>query len=72
MQGSIVPVHCCVCRPDTYQDSKEHRLTTTIMTGLYALQTALVVNGTSIFHNNTGIDGGGLALYRNSFLVLML
>ena len=39
------------------------------MTGLYALQTALVVNGTSVFHNNTGIDGGGLALYRNSYLV---
>ena len=39
------------------------------MTGLYALQIALVVNGTSVFHNNTGIDGGGLALYRNSYLV---
>ena len=39
------------------------------MTGLYALQTALVVNGTSVFHNGTGIDGGGLALYRNSYLV---
>ena len=39
------------------------------MTGLYALQTALVVNGTSVFHNNTGIDGGGLtySLYRNSY-----
>ena len=36
------------------------------MTGLYALQTALVVNGTSVFHNNTR---GGLALYRNSYLV---
>ena len=40
------------------------------MTGLYALQTALVVNGTSVLHNNTDIDGGGLALYRNSYLVL--
>ena len=39
------------------------------MTRLYALQTALVVNGTSVFHNNTGIDGGGLALYQNSYLV---
>ena len=27
------------------------------------------MNGTSVFHNNTGIDGGGLALYRNSYLV---
>jgi len=35
------------------------------MTGLYAHQTTVVVNhaGTSVFHDNTGLDGGGLALY---------
>ena len=44
-------------------------LTTIYMTGLYAHQTTVLVNGTSVFHNNTGIDGGGLALYQNSYLV---
>ena len=27
------------------------------------------MNGTSVFHNNTGIDGGGLAVYGESYLV---
>ena len=41
------------------------------MTGLAAYHSNIVVNGTVVFHNNTGIiDGGGLALYANSYLVL--
>ena len=41
------------------------------MTGLAAYHSTIVVNGTVVFHNNTGIiDGGGLALYANSYLVL--
>ena len=39
------------------------------MTGLDAYHTAVVVDGTSVFHNNTGYNGGGLALYSDSFLV---
>ena len=40
------------------------------MTGLAAYHTAVMVNGTaSVFHNNTGIDGGGLAMYGNSYLM---
>ena len=39
------------------------------MTGLNAYHTNVVVNGTSVFHNNTGIDGGGLAMYRSSYLI---
>ena len=27
------------------------------------------LNSTSVFHNNTGIDGGGLAMYGESYLV---
>ena len=41
------------------------------MTGLAAYHSNIVMNGTVVFHNNTGItDGGGLALYANSYLVL--
>ena len=40
-----------------------------IMTGLSVYHTAVVVNGTSVFHNNTGIDGGGLAMFVNSYLM---
>ena len=39
-------------------------------TGLFVYHTAVVVNGTSVFHNNTGIDGGGLSMYGESYLVL--
>ena len=40
-------------------------------TGLLAYRTVVSVNSdsTSIFHNNTGIDGGGLAMYGESYLV---
>ena len=34
-------------------------ITNNNMTGLSVYRTAVVVNGTSVFHNNTGIDGGG-------------
>ena len=39
------------------------------MTGLTVYHTAVVANGTLIFHNNTGIDGGGLAMYGNSYVM---
>ena len=40
-------------------------------TGLLAYRTVISVNSnsTSIFHNNSGIDGGGLAMYGESYLV---
>ena len=40
-------------------------------TGLLAYRTVIFVNSnsTSVFHNNTGIDGGGLAMYGESYLV---
>ena len=40
-------------------------------TGLLAYRTVILINSnsTSIFHNNTGIDGGGLAMYGESYLV---
>ena len=44
-------------------------ITNNNMTGLAAFNTAVIVNGTSLFYNNTGINGGGLAMYANSFLV---
>ena len=44
-------------------------ITNNNMTGLSVYRTAVVVNGTSVFHNNTGIDGGGLAMYGDSYLV---
>ena len=34
-----------------------------IMTGLFVYRTIITMNGTSVFYNNTGIDGGGLAMY---------
>ena len=40
------------------------------MTGLVVYHTAVAVNGTVTFHSNTGIDGGGLAMYGNSYIVL--
>ena len=39
------------------------------MTGLTVYHTAVVANGTLIFQNNTGIDGGGLAMYGNSYVI---
>ena len=45
-------------------------ITNNNMTGLSVYRTAVVVYGTSVFHNNTGIDGGGLAMYGDSYLVL--
>ena len=45
-------------------------ITNNNMTGLSVYRTAVVVDGTSVFHNNTGIDGGGLAMYGDSYLVL--
>ena len=39
------------------------------MTGLTVYHTAVVANGTLIFQNNTGIDGGGLAMYGNSYVM---
>ena len=45
-------------------------ITNNNMTGLFVYRTAVVVNGTTLFHNNTGIDGGGLAVYGDSYLVL--
>ena len=44
-------------------------ITNNNMTGLSVYRTAVVVNGTSVFHNNTGIDGGGLAMYGSSYLM---
>ena len=46
-------------------------ITNNTMTGLTVYNSAVIVNGnsTSVFHNNTGIDGGGLAMYGNSYLV---
>ena len=41
-----------------------------IMTGLFVYRTVVIVNGTSVFHNNTGIDGGGLAMYGDSYFLL--
>ena len=40
-------------------------------TGLYAYRTVIRINNdsTSVFHNNTGTDGGGLAMYGESYLV---
>ena len=45
-------------------------ITNNNMTGLFVYRTAVVVNGTSVFHNNTGIDGGGLAIYGDSYVLL--
>ena len=44
-------------------------ITNNNMTGLLAYRIAVVINGTSVFDNNTGIDGGGLAMYGGSYLV---
>ena len=44
-------------------------ITNNNVTGLLAYRTAVVINGTSVFYNNTGIDGGGLAMYGESYLV---
>ena len=40
-------------------------------TGLLCYRTVVLVNSnsTSVFHNNTGIDGGGLAMYSDSYLL---
>ena len=39
------------------------------MTGLTVYHTAVVTNGTLIFHNNTGIHGGGLSMYGHSYVM---
>ena len=41
------------------------------VTGLLCYRTVVFVNSnsTSVFHNNTGIDGGGLAMYGDSYLL---
>ena len=46
-------------------------ITNNNMTGMTAYNTELILkkNSTLIFHNNTGIDGGGMAMYGNSYLV---
>ena len=40
-------------------------------TGLLCYSTVVLVNSssTSVFHNNTGIDGGGLAMYGESYIL---
>ena len=40
------------------------------VTGLLCYRTVVLVNSnsTSVFHNNTGIDGGGLAMYSDSYI----
>ena len=40
-------------------------------TGLLCYSTVVLVNSnsTSVFHNNTGIDGGGLAMYGDSYIL---
>ena len=40
------------------------------MSGIILYTTKLLLNGTLVLRNNTGIDGGGLALYQRSYLVL--
>ena len=40
------------------------------MSGIILHTTKLLLNGTLVLLNNTGIDGGGLALYQRSYLVL--
>ena len=40
------------------------------MSGIILYATKLLLNGTLVLRNNTGIDGGGLALYQRSYLVL--
>ena len=46
-------------------------ITNNNMTGLLVYHTVILVNSNSAsaFHNNTGIDGGGLAMYGESYLV---
>ena len=48
---------------------KNVSITNNNMAGLAVYHTAVVVHGTSVFHNNTGIDGGGLAIFGNSYLM---
>ena len=61
-------VICAVCV--TRLVLKNVSITNNNMTGLAVYHTAVVVTGTSVFHNNTsGVDGGGLAMYENSYLV---
>ena len=46
-------------------------ITNNNMTGLSVYRTTVVVNSnsSSVFYNNTGIDGGGLAMYEDSYLM---
>ena len=46
-------------------------ITNNSATGLLAYRTVIMINSnsTSVFHNNTGTDGGGLAMYGESYLV---
>ena len=45
------------------------KITNNNMTGLSVHRTFVIANGTSVFHNNTGTDGGGLAMYVDSHLM---
>ena len=40
------------------------------ITGLIAYSSTMVFGGNNIFLNNSGVDGGGLALYGSSYIVL--
>ena len=48
---------------------KNVSITNNNMAGLTVYHTAVVVNDTLVFHNNTGIDGGGLSMYGDSYLM---
>ena len=39
-------------------------------TGLIAYSSAMVFTGNNVFLNNSGVDGGGMALYGSSYIVL--
>ena len=45
-------------------------ITSNNMTGLYVYNTIIMVNGTTLFHNNTAVNGGGMAMYRDSFFII--
>ena len=53
----------------TTLELKNTSITNNAMTGLAVFHTVLIVSSTSIFCNNTGINGGGLAIFGNSYFV---
>ena len=53
----------------TTLELKNTSITNNAVTGLAVFHTVIIVNGTSVFCNNTGIDGGGLAIFGNSYFV---